>query len=139
MHTIYTPDPFSLSITCIFVSNAVFVTSGTLTPDGTVSLDCGSQQTFTCSVTGGAAWNITGLSGISITLDNGLLAANNNARVTTTDTSGITQSSTITITGFTTSDNGGTVQCIEQADNSVQGMASISVGERLTYSEVVHM
>ena len=51
------------------------------------------------------------------------------ARITTTDTSGTTPSSTITITGFTTSDNGGTIQCINLADGSVQGIASISVGE----------
>ena len=92
-------------------------------------LDCGSQQTLTCSVTGGAAWTISGLSGIRVTGGNGLLAANNSPRITTTDTSGITQSSTITITGFTTADNEGTIQCIEQANSSVQGMASISVGE----------
>ena len=133
----HTPDSFTLSITCIVVSNAVFVTLGMLTPGGTVSLDCGSQQTFTCSVTGGAAWAIS-LDGISVTHDNGLGVANN-ARITTTDTSGVTQSSTITITGFTTADNGGTIRCIDQADNSNQGTASISVGERSTYREVVHM
>ena len=106
-----------------------FVTIGTLTPDGMVLLDCGSQQTFTCSVTGVAAtWTIGGLSGISVTRDNGLGVANN-PRITTTDTSGATQSSTITITGFTTADKGGTIQCIDLDDNSVQGMASISVGE----------
>ena len=112
-----------------------------MTPDGTVLLDCGSQQPFTCSVTGVAAgWTIRGLSGISVTRANGLSAANN-PRITTTDTSGVTQSSTITITGFTTADNGGTIQCINFADNSVQGMASILVGERLVYRSrgFVHM
>ena len=99
-------------------------------------LDCGSRQTFTCSVTGGAAWNISGLSGISVTRDSGLSIANSNARITTTDTSGLTQSSTITITGFFTSDNGGAIQRIEQADNSAQGMSTVSVGERLAYREV---
>ena len=107
-----------------------FVTSGTLTLDGTVFLDCGSQHTFTCSVTVAATWTISGLSGISVTGHSGRGIANNNPRITTTDTSGITQSSTITITGFTTADNGGTVQCIELNDGRVQGMASISVGER---------
>ena len=97
-------------------------------------MDCGSQQTFTCSVTGVAAlWTISGLSGISVTRDTGLSAANN-VRITTTDTSGLTQSSTITITGFTTADNGGTIQCIDLADNSVQGMANISVGENVAYT-----
>ena len=100
-------------------------------------MDCGSQQTFTCSVTGGVAWAIS-LDRISVTRDNGLFAASN-SRITTIDTGGVTQSSTITITGFTTSDNGGTIQCIDLDDISVQGMASISVGEILTYREVVHM
>ena len=95
----HTPDPFTSSILCIFVSNAIFVSSGTLTPDGTIPLDCVSAQTFTCSVTGGAAWTIS-LDGISVTAVNGLSAANNNPRITTNDTSGVTPSSTITITGF---------------------------------------
>ena len=115
----------------------VIVTSGTLTPDGTISLDCGSQETFTCSVTGAAAWTISRLSGISVTDNTGLSAANNNARITTTDTSGGTQSSTITITGFTTADNGGTIQCIDLADGRLQGMASISIGDNLAHREVV--
>ena len=104
---------------------------GILMPDGKVPLDCGSEQTFTCSVTGPAAlWTICGLSGINLTRESGLLVANiSGPRITTTDTSGVTQSSTITITGFTTSDNGGTIQCINLADLSIQGMASISVGE----------
>ena len=94
-------------------------------------MDCGSQQTFTCNVTGIAAlWTISGLSGISIIRDNGLGVANH-SRITTTDTDGATPSSTITITGFTTADNGGTIQCINLDDNNVQGMASISVGESL--------
>ena len=92
-------------------------------------MDCGSQQSFTCSVTGVlAGWTISGLSGISATENSGLSADNNNARITTTN-SGVTPSSTITITGFNTADNGGTIQCINLEDGSVQGMASISVGE----------
>ena len=95
-------------------------------------MDCGSQQTFTCSVTSIAAlWTISGLSGISATSSNGLGVANYNPRITTTDASGVSSPSTITITGFNISDDGGTIQCIDQADNSVQGMASISVGENL--------
>ena len=101
-------------------------------------MDCGSQQTFVCSVTGPAAlWTINGLSGISATRNTGLVVATYNPRITTTDTSGLTQSSIITITGFTTSDNGGTIQCIDLANGSVQGMASISVGENSAYREVV--
>ena len=92
-------------------------------------MDCGSQQTFNCNVTGpAAAWNISGLSGISATSATGLLAANNNSpRITTNDTRGITPSSTITITGFSAADNGGTIQCINLDDNRVQGVANISV------------
>ena len=37
----------------------------------------------------------------------------------------------ITISGFSTSDNGGTIQCINIEDGGVQGMADISVGESL--------
>ena len=103
-----------------------------------MSLDCGSQQTFTCSVTVGVGWTISGLSGISVTSASGLSAAGNNPRINTTDTSGLPPSSTITITGFTTADNGGAIQCIELNDNSVQGMASISVGERSVYRGFVY-
>ena len=103
---------------------------GTLFPSGSILLDYGSQQMFTCSVTGPAAvWTITGFSGITGVESSGLSVANSNARITTTDTSGLTQSSTITITGFTTADFGGTVQCINQADSSVQGMVTILFGE----------
>ena len=82
-------------------------------------------------------WTISGLSEIISTRDSGLLAASTSARITTTDTSGVTPSSTITITGFTTSDSGGIIQCINLVDGSVQGVASISVGEWLVYREIV--
>ena len=114
------------------------MTLGTLTPDGTVPLDCGSQRTFTCSVTGVALWTIS-LNGISVTATTGLSAANYYPRITTTDASGLTQSSTITMIGFTTSDNGGTIQCVEQANNSVQGMATVSVGENSACRELVYI
>ena len=125
-------DWYSIGYLHIYIVHCCcFFTSGTLTPDGTVSLDCGSQQTFTCIVTGSAAlWSITGLSGISVpTIPTGLSIANSNPRITTTDSSSVTPSSTITITGFTTSDNGGTIQCVDLNDGSLQGMASTSVGE----------
>ena len=104
-----------------------------MTPDNTVSLDCGSQQTFTCTVTGplgsAAGWNVSGLSGIiMVTTGSGFNLANANNRISTNDTS-ITLSSTITITGFSTSDSGGTVQCVNQVNNDVQGLANILVGE----------
>ena len=94
-------------------------------------MDCGSQRSFTCTVTDVlAGWTISGFSGIGVTGTSGQIAAEFNARITTTN-SGDPSSSTINITGFTTADNGGTIQCINLADNSVQGMASISVGEKL--------
>ena len=73
-------------------------------------------------------WTITGLSNITAVWTGGQLAANNNARITTTDTGGLTQTSTITITGFTTADDGGTVQCINLFNVLVEGMATMSVG-----------
>ena len=110
-----------------------------LTPNGTVQLDCGTQQTFTCSVTGPAAlWTITGLSGI-YARHSGLTVANNNDRVTTTDTSGVTQSSIINITGFSTADNGGIIQCVNQEDGSVQGTATVSIGECTCLIAVSHV
>ena len=93
-----------------------------------VSMDCGSHQTFTCSVTVGAGCTISELSGIDLTHYTGLEAAMN-ARINTADTSGFTSSSTINIAGFATADNGGTIQCIELANNRVQGVATVSVGE----------
>ena len=99
-----------------------------MTLDGTVPLDSGSEVTFTCNVTGlSAVWTISGLNRISVTGTTEQFAGNNNSMITTTDTSGLTQSSTIT--GFTTSDNGGTIQCVNLADGSLQGVASIKVGE----------
>ena len=86
-----------------------------------------------------AVWTISGLSGISsVTGSNGLLAANYYARISTTDTSGVASPSTITISGFSTTDDGGNIQCINLADSSVQGMASISIGESLAFREVIY-
>ena len=82
-------------------------------------------------------WTISGLSGISVTGNIGLLAAYNNPRITTTDTRGITSSSTITITGFTTADNRGAIHCINLDDGKVQGTAIISIGTSVYYSRAV--
>ena len=91
-------------------------------------MDCGSQQTFTCSVTGQAAgWTISP-EGIGITTQSGLTAADN-PWIYTADTNGTTQSSTITVTGFITADNGGTVQCIDLDDEHTQGMATILISK----------
>ena len=104
---------------------------GTLTPDGQIWVDCGSKHTFTCSVshiTTGAssAGRTITLDGIAATEDSGKEAESMySSRISTSDTSGFTKSSTITITGFIESDNGGTIRCINLDDGSVQGMASI--------------
>ena len=96
---------------------------GLLIPDGDLTLDCGDQQSFMCIVASVAAgWTIYGLSGISVIAHSGLSAATNNLRISTNHTIGITPSSIITINGFTTSDNGGIIQCIDLNENSVQGM-----------------
>jgi hypothetical protein len=103
---------------------------GTLTPSDPVFLDCGSEKTFTCSVTGLAAgWTITGLTGINSMERSGQVAANNNVRITTTDTNtSDPRTSTITITDFTDAENG-TVQCVELINGGVQGMTTVSVGK----------
>ena len=110
-----------------------FNITGTLTPNGNVSVQCGSRQTFTCRVPGRPlGWNITGLRGINIPGPfRARPVAIYNPRITSNDTGGDTQVSVsvITIYGFSISDNGGTVQCINMEDGSVLGMAGISIGE----------
>ena len=109
---------------------------GLLTPNGELTLDCGDQQSFMCIVASVAAgWTINGLSGISVTTQSALTAATNNPRISTNHTVGITPTSTITINGFSTSDNGGIIQCIDLHDNSVQGMITISIGNPVVHVE----
>ena len=108
--------------------------SGTLTPSGTVSVDCDSSKTFTCNVTGIgtnpiAGWKIMNLVNIVAPGTNGFATATNNGRITTTAMDGNTPTSTITIHDFTMNDNNGTIQCINTGDGSDQGMATVSVGE----------
>ena len=62
-----------------------------------------------------------------MTRDTALIAANN-TRIMTTDTS-VTSSSTITISGFTTADDGGTIECFDFINHNFHGMVSIRVGE----------
>ena len=106
---------------------------GTLQPRGTVSVDCGRAKTFTCNAPRvSIGWNIAGLSGIDI---QGTFlardAAIGNSRIMSTDTGGNKQIgvSVITITGFSRSDNGGNIQCVNRDNNSNIGRATISVGE----------
>ena len=115
---------------------ALFLRVGRLTPNGNVSVDCGSTKTFTCIVPGEPIkWTTSGLSGISL----GPFLARNEAnrniedRFTSHDGGDTIQESEsrITISGFNKSDNGGTIQCINADNSNVRGMASISVGEWL--------
>ena len=97
-------------------------------------MDCGSRQTFDCDAPGEPIeWTTSGLSGISRGPFRARPAAIDNPRITSSDTGGDTQVgvSDITISGFSRSDNGGTIKCINAEDGNVRGMASISVGEWL--------
>ena len=97
-------------------------------------MDCGSTQLFTCVVPGEPIeWTTSGLEGIS---QGPFLARNEamtNSRITSNDTGDGAQisASWITISGFSRSDNGGNIQCINARNRNVRGMASISVGEWL--------
>ena len=97
-------------------------------------MDCGSTRSFHCAIPGEPIeWTTSGLSGISPGPFRARPAAIDNPRITSTDTGGDTQTdvSSITISGFSRSDNGGTIQCVNAQNNTVRGMASISVGEWL--------
>ena len=83
-------------------------------------------------------WNIAGLSGINIP---GPFFSRTEAfrdlhdRLTSTDTGWNSQVgvSAITISGFSTLDNGGIIQCVNINNNRTKGMATISVDELLQY------
>ena len=97
-------------------------------------MDCGSSQRFHCTIPGEPiVWTTSGLSGIGPGPFRARPAAIDNPRITSTDTGDGTQESVsdITISGFSKSDNGGTIQCINAESKNVQEMASISVGEWL--------
>ena len=98
-------------------------------------MDCGSRQTFDCVAPGEPIeWTTSGLSGISRGPFRARKEAITNPRITSHDDGGDSQTemSRITISGFSRSDNGGTIQCINSRNNNVRGMASISVGEWLS-------
>ena len=98
---------------------------------------CGSSQTFICEAPRKPlGWTITGLSGISIPGPfRPRVAAQNNTRIASNDTGGDSQVgvSVITISGFSAEDNGGTIQCINMRDGSIQGMATILIGISMFY------
>ena len=110
-----------------------FNITGILTPNGTISVECGSRQTFICRVPGKPlGWSVTGLNGINIPgpfRPRSLFKTN--PRITTNDTGGDSQfdATVMIISGFSISDNGGNIQCINMEDGRVQGMARISIGE----------
>jgi hypothetical protein len=109
---------------------------GKLMPSGTIAIDCGNAQSFTCDVsattTGNpvAGWTTEGLMGISTSGSNGAQAANNNPRITTS-TGGNVPVSTIIISNFTEGDSGGSVQCVNTDDVSgtVLDMVTVTVGK----------
>ena len=107
---------------------------GSLTPNGNVSVDCGSTQTFICNASGEPLqWTTSGLRGISRGPFLARTEAIYHSRMKSPDTGGDTQvgMSRIVIFEFSISDNGGTIRCINAENNNVRGMASISVGEWL--------
>ena len=94
------------------------------------------MQTFTCrppDVNEPIGWNIAGLSGINIPGPFNARIEHHrdlNDRFSSNDTGDIqVRVSVITISGFSISDNGGIIQCVNKDDNSTRGMATISVGE----------
>ena len=97
-------------------------------------MDCGSAKAFSCRTPDRIGWNIAGLSGINI--PGPFLArteANRdfNDRFTSKDDGDDSQTmfSDISISGFSTSDNGGIIQCVNMDNNETRGMATVSVGE----------
>ena len=113
----------------------------TLTPDIIVQVYCGGTQTFICEAPRKPlGWTITGLRGISIPGPfRPRVVAQTNPRIASNDTGGDSQVgvSNITISGFSASDNGGTIQCINQEDGSVQGMATIFIGISMFYPRLL--
>ena len=107
---------------------------GTLTPNGNVSVDCGSTQTFDCAIPHKPIeWTTSGLSGIGRGPFRARNEAMTNSRVTSPDKGDTSQTemSSITIFGFSKSDNGGTIQCVNARNSNVRGTAIISVGKWL--------
>ena len=97
-------------------------------------MDCGSTQRFTCNAHGKPIeWTTSGLKGISQGPFRARNEAMTNPRITSPDTGDGVQFSVsvITISGFSRSDNGGIIQCINANNSNVRGIASISVGEWL--------
>ena len=93
-------------------------------------MDCGGWRTFNCAIPDKPIeWTTSGLRGISRGPFRARNAAWNYSRLSSLDDGDDTQvgMSRITISRFSRSDNGGTIQCINAENNTVRGMASISV------------
>ena len=96
-------------------------------------MDCGGTQTFACNAPDEPIeWTTSGLREIRRGPFLARTEALGNGRITSPD-NGDTQYSVsrISISGFSKSDNGGTIQCINADSSNVRGMARISVGEWL--------
>ena len=102
-------------------------------PSGTVLVECGGKQTFSCKRSRTPLkWIIIGLEGIDTM--GPFLPRNVDLkypRLTTSDTGDGKQigESNITIFGFNESDKGAIIQCIDANDNTPIGMANISIRE----------
>ena len=96
-----------------------------LVPNGTVPLDCGSQQVFTCTISGRfARWRFDIKAG--------------NVKYTATilpDTARTNQTkSAITVFNLSEADNNGTVECIDRDTNLSEGTARIVIGKHEFYT-----
>jgi hypothetical protein len=124
-----------------YILNSV---SGSLTPEGTVSLSCGGMQIFTCNGTFPVIWTLRGLHGIKTNNNTNLLTSGRtlamlNERITSIERKNLTSSSTITISGFTAADNGVTVQCTFLKRNGKRKNANVSIGEGVTNYYILHV
>ena len=98
-------------------------------------MDCGGSETFECKETNiPLKWTIEKLNNIDILgpfLARTEARKNPDGRISTTDTGEYTQKgmSNLTISGFTVSDEGGIIKCVNANDNSIIGMANITICE----------
>ena len=98
-------------------------------------MNCGGSETFECKEKDiPLKWTITGLRDIDISgpfLARTEAHENSKGRISINDTGEKTRvgMSNLTISGFTVSDEGGIVKCVNMKDNSIIGMAHISICE----------
>ena len=98
-------------------------------------MECGGSKTFICEkARKPLKWNITGLRDINIPglfLPRNVTIESGNDRITSNDSGQTTQEgiSNLTISGFTVSDKGGIIKCFNVEDDSIIGMANISICE----------